>query len=159
MFVTPDNRTDLLMLLNESQAALSDLLEALYESLDDYEENLQRLHQSAIAQAFNDAMNQRSQQVAALEKSVKETLALRPRAADIEREDFHHLWSKLKSLVFDEQTLMLQERAEQERQLISLLARCESYDYSEPVQKKLEALHQHIAAQLLQIKQFQDEMH
>lgn len=143
------------MLLDEPQVALSDLLETLHESLDDYQDNLQRLHNPEIARDFNDAMNQRTELTAALEESVIASLSLRPRAADTEREDFHHLWSKLKSLVIDEQELMLQERAEQERQLISLLARCESYDYPEIVEPHLNALHEHLTGQLRKIKQFQ----
>lgn len=143
------------MLLDEAQTAVSDLLEALHESLDDYQENLQRLHNAEIAQAFNAAMNQRITIVDALEERIKSELSLRPRAADIEREDFHHLWSKLKSLVFDGQELMLQERAEQERQLLSMVARCESFDYPESIEQQLEILHQHLTEQLRQIKQFQ----
>lgn len=146
------------MLLDEAQTAVSDLLEALHESLDDYQDNLQRLHNAEIAQEFNDAMNQRTELLNALEERVKEELSLRPRAADTEREDFHHLWSKLKSLVFDGQELMLKERAEQERQLISLVARCESYDYPEKVDSQLKQLHQHLAEQLRQIKQFQQSI-
>ncbi len=143
------------MLLDEAQTAVSDLIEALHESLDDYQDNLQRLHRTEIAQEFNDAMNQRTQLVNTLEECIKEELSLRPRAADTEREDFHYLWSKLKSLVFDEQEMMLQERAEQERQLISLVARCESFDYPENISQQLKKLHQHLAEQLNQIKQFQ----
>ena len=143
------------MLLDEAQTAISDLLEALHESLDDYEENLRRLPNAIIAQAFNDAMNQRAEIVQSLEALVKTELLLRPRAADTEREDFHHLWSKLKSLVFDGQELLLQERAEQERQLITLLVRCKSYDYPETISHQLERLHQHLDYQLRQIKQFQ----
>ena len=143
------------MLLDEAQTAVSDLLEALHEALDDYQENLQRLHNAEIAQTFNAAMNQRITIVDALEERIKSELSLRPRAADIEREDFHHLWSKLKSLVFDGQELMLQERAEQERQLLSMVARCESFDYPESIKNQLETLHQHLTEQLRQIKQFQ----
>lgn len=143
------------MLLDESQAALSDLLETLHESLDDYQENLQRLHNPAIAEEFNDAMNQRTALVETLEHHIRTELALRPRAADIEREDFHHLWSKLKSLVIDEQELLLQERADQERQLLSLLARCESYDYPDTISRQLSALHRHLNDQLEQIKLLQ----
>lgn len=143
------------MLLDEAQTAVSDLLEALHESLDDYQDSLQRLHSAEIAKEFNDAMNQRIKILGALEEQVKTELLLRPRAADTEREDFHHLWSKLKSLVFDGQELMLKERAEQERQLISLVARCESFDYSVQMKHQLTALHQHLTDQLEQIKQFQ----
>ena len=143
------------MLLDDAQTALSDLLEMLHESLDDYQDNLQRLHNPTIAQAFNDAMNERTVLVNVLEQSAKTVLSLRPRAADTEREDFHYLWSKLKSLVIDEQELMLQERAEQERQLISLIARCESYDYPEAIEQQLKVLHQHLKNQLSQIKLFQ----
>lgn len=146
------------MLLDEAQTAISDLLEALHESLDDYQDNLQRLHHTEIAQKFNDAMNQRTKLVNTLEEQVKTELSLRPRAADIEREDFHHLWSKLKSLVFDEQELMLSERAEQERQLISLVVRCESYDYPEKVENQLKQLHQHLTEQLTRVKQFQQSI-
>ncbi|OOV88734.1 DUF2383 domain-containing protein [Oceanospirillum linum] len=146
------------MLLDEAQTAVSDLLEALHESLDDYQDNLQRLHRAEIAQEFNDAMNRRTQLVNTLEERIKEELSLRPRAADTEREDFNHLWSKLKSLVFDEQEMMLQERAEQERQLISLVARCESFDYPESINLQLKILHQHLAEQLDQIKQFQQSV-
>lgn len=143
------------MLLDEAQTAVSDLLEALHESLDDYQENLQRLPNAEIALEFNNAMNQRIEILTALEERVKTDLSLRPRAADTEREDFHHLWSKLKSLVFDEQELMLKERAEQERQLISLVSRCESYDYPEQLENQLKQLHQHLTMQLQQIKRFQ----
>jgi len=87
------------MLLDESQAALSDLLETLHESLDDYQDNLQRLHNPGTAKVFNSTMNERTRIVTALEESAKTVLSLRPRAADTEREDFHHLWSKLKSIV------------------------------------------------------------
>lgn len=143
------------MLLDEAQTAVSDLLEALHESLDDYQDNLQRLHNAEIAQDFNDAMNRRTELLDALEDKVRSELAIRPRAADIEREDFHHLWSKLKSLVFDEQILMLQERAEQERHLIALVTRCQSYDYPETITEQLQQLQQHLTDQLNQIKRFQ----
>ncbi|MAC48327.1 DUF2383 domain-containing protein [Oceanospirillum beijerinckii] len=143
------------MLLNEAQAALSDLIEALHESLDDYQDNLQRLHHSEIAQEFNGAMNHRSQLVEQLEQDARHQLNLRPRAADTEREDFHHIWSKIKSLVMDEQHILLQERAEQERQLLAFTARCQSYDYPESISQQLDQLHDHLTDQLKQIKQFQ----
>lgn len=143
------------MLLNEPQAALSELIEALHESLDDYQENLQRLHHSEIAQEFNGAMNHRNKLVHQLESSAYQQLSLRPRAADTDREDFHHLWSKIKSLVIDELHILLQERAEQERQLITLTARCQSYDYPESICQQLEKMHKHLSEQLEQIKQFQ----
>jgi len=143
------------MLLDDTQTVLSDLLEMLHESLDDYQDNLQRLHNPDIAQEFNGAMNERAALIEALEETAKAAFSLRPRAADTEREDFHYLWSKLKSLVIDEQELMLQERAEQERQLISLIARCESYDYPEAIEQQLKVLHQHLKNQLNQIKLFQ----
>lgn len=146
------------MLLDEAQTAISDLLEALHESLDDYQENLQRLHSPEIAQEFNDAMNLRAKNLSRLEAYAKSELSLRPRAADTEREDFHHLWSKLKSLVINGQELMLKERAEQERQLISLLARCESYDYPEPVKQALHTLRQELSEQLNQLKHFQSRV-
>ena len=143
------------MLLNEAQAALSELIEALHESLDDYQDNLQRLHHSEIAQEFNGAMNHRSQLVEQLEQDAHQQLNLRPRAADTEREDFHHIWSKIKSLVMDELHILLQERAEQERQLLAFTARCQSYDYPESISQQLDQLHDHLADQLEQIKQFQ----
>ena len=143
------------MLLNVAQAALSDLIEALHESLDDYQDNLQRLHHSEIAQEFNGAMNHRSQLVEQLEQDARHQLNLRPRAADTEREDFHHIWSKIKSLVMDEQHILLQERAEQERQLMAFTARCQSYDYPESISQQLDQLHDHLTDQLKQIKQFQ----
>lgn len=143
------------MLLDEPSAALSELIEALHESLDDYQDNLQRLHHNEIAEEFNGAMNTRCQLVSQLEQDAENHLHLRPRAADSDREDFHHLWSKLKSLVMDEQHILLQERAEQERYLISLTARCQSYDYPELIIRQLEQLHQHLTNQLEQIKTFQ----
>jgi len=143
------------MLLNEAQAALSELIEALHESLDDYQDNLQRLHHSEIAQEFNGAMNHRGQLVERLEQDAHQQLNLRPRAADTDREDFHHIWSKIKSLVMDEQHILLQERAEQERQLLAFTARCQSYDYPESIRQQLDQLHDHLFDQLEQIKQFQ----
>lgn len=145
------------MLLDESQAALSELIETLHESLDDYQNNLQRVHHSDIAEEFNGAMNYRSELLNQLETSARIELKLLPRAADTEREDFNHLWSKLKSLVMDELPLLLRERAEQERQLIALTARCQSYDYPANIQQGLSQLHLHLTEQLAQIKQFQHQ--
>ncbi|OPX56245.1 hypothetical protein SAMN02745127_00659 [Oceanospirillum multiglobuliferum] len=145
------------MLLDESQAALSELIEMLHESLDDYQDNLQRVHHSDIAEEFNGAMNYRNQLLNQLEENARLELRLLPRAADTEREDFNHLWSKLKSLVMDELPLLLRERAEQERQLIALTARCQSYDYPEVITQTLTELHQHLSKQLAQIKQFQNQ--
>ncbi len=143
------------MLLNEAQAALSELIEALHESLDDYQDNLQRLHHSEIAQEFNGAMNHRSRLVEQLEQDAHQQLNLRPRAADTDREDFHHIWSKIKSLVMDEQHILLQERAEQERQLLAFTARCQSYDYPESIRQQLDQLHDHLVFQFYLLDQNQ----
>lgn len=143
------------MLLDEPTAALSDLIEAMHESLDDYQDNLQRLHHDAIAEEFNGAMNQRHQLLLQLEREAEAMLNLRPRAADSDREDYHHLWSKIKSLVMGELPIVLQERAEQERLLISLTSRCLSYDYQGNLGIQLEQIKQHLSEQLTQIKQFQ----
>lgn len=139
------------MLLDESSAALSELIEMLHESLDDYEESLQKLHQKSLADSLNNAMNQRSALTLMLEEHARAQLHLRPRAADTEREDFHHLWSRLKGLIMDQQVLMLEERLQQERQLLTRLSLCESYRYPAPLDDLLQQLHHNIMQQIKQL--------
>ncbi|MCM2132072.1 hypothetical protein [Larsenimonas rhizosphaerae] len=127
------------MFLDNRQVAMDSLLEALADSLDYYQDNVERLRDS-VRDALTPWFNQRTADLKTLQTQCKTHLDLLPRDADVERDDYMWLWSRLKSFVGDDSQVLINELLEQERVLMQSLSTAFTHDLPEDIDKTLERL-------------------
>lgn len=127
------------MFLDNRQAAMDGLLEALADSLDYYQDNADRL-QSDIREALAPCFDERRQDMRLLQQQARRHLDLLPRDADVERDDYLWLWSRLKSFVVNNTSVLIGELLEQERIIMQSLSTVVTHslpDEMEPVMERL----------------------
>lgn len=127
------------MFLDNRQAAMDSALEALAESLDYFYDNTSRLDDS-VRSVLTPHFEARRSDVIELRRLSRELLKLLPRDADVERDDYLWLWSRLKSFVGDNDQVLLHDMLEQEKVIMQALARALTHplpDEIEPVMERI----------------------
>lgn len=126
------------MFLDNRQVAMDSLLEALADSLDYFQDNIERLRPS-LREVLKPHYEARSKDMQKLQTLAKHHLKLLPRDADVERDDYMWLWSRLKSFVGNDSQVLIGELLEQERVLMQALATLHTHplpDSIEPVMER-----------------------
>ncbi|NIC07360.1 hypothetical protein [Billgrantia bachuensis] len=123
------------MFLDNRQVAMDSVLEALADSIDYFQDNLERLRPS-LRETLKPHYEARAKTMQKLQELAKRHLKLLPRDADVERDDYMWLWSRLKSFVGNESQVVIGELLEQERVLMQALATL----YTHPLPNPLEPI-------------------
>lgn len=121
------------MFLDNRQVAMDSVMEALADSLDYFQDNLERLRPS-LRDTLKPLYEARDKDTKELQRLAKRYLKLLPRDADVERDDYLWLWSRLKSFVGNDSEVLLGELLEQERVLMQALATL----YTHPIPDAIE---------------------
>ncbi|MBZ9557405.1 MULTISPECIES: hypothetical protein [Modicisalibacter] len=121
------------MFLDNRQVAMDNVLEALADSLDYFQDNLERLRPT-LREALESHYDERSEAMRELQTLAKRHLNLLPRDADVERDDYLWLWSRLKSFVGDDSQVLVGELLEQERVVMQSLSTL----YTHPLPDEIE---------------------
>ena len=125
------------MFLDNRQVAMDSVLEALADSLDYFQDNLERLRPS-LRNALEPHYEQRGEDMRELQTLAKQHLDLLPRDADVERDDYLWLWSRLKSFVGDDSQVLVGELLEQERVLMQALATLHTHPLPDSIEPVIE---------------------
>ncbi|WP_227370184.1 hypothetical protein [Halomonas sp. M20] len=125
------------MFLDNRQVAMDSVLEALADSLDYFQDNLERLRPS-LRDALKPHYEERDKAMRELQALAKQHLNLLPRDADVERDDYLWLWSRLKSFVSDDGQVLVNELLEQERVLMQALATLHTHPLPDPIEPIIE---------------------
>ena len=125
------------MFLDNRQVAMDSVLEALADSLDYFQDNLERLRPS-LRDALKPHYEERSETLREMQAQAKKHLNLLPRDADVERDDYLWLWSRLKSFVGDDSQVLVGELLEQERVLMQALANLYTHPLPDPIEPLIE---------------------
>nr|WP_298413513.1 hypothetical protein [uncultured Halomonas sp.] len=125
------------MFLDNRQVAMDSVLEALADSLDYFQDNLERLRPS-LRETLEPHYEERGKAMLELRALAKQHLNLLPRAADLERDDYLWLWSRLKSFVSDDSQVLVNELLEQERVLMQALATLHTHPLPDPIEPIIE---------------------
>ncbi|MGR2737815.1 hypothetical protein ACUY1T_05130 [Billgrantia sp. Q4P2] len=123
------------MFLDNRQVAMDSVLEALADSIDYFQDNLERLRPS-LRETLKPHYEARAKTMQKLQELARQHLKLLPRDADVERDDYMWLWSRLKSFVGNESQVVIGELLEQERVLMQALATL----YTHPLPNPLEPI-------------------
>ena len=123
------------MFLDNRQVAMDSVLEALADSIDYFQDNLERLRPS-LRETLKPHYEARAKTMHKLQELARQHLKLLPRDADVERDDYMWLWSRLKSFVGNESQVVIGELLEQERVLMQALATL----YTHPLPNPLEPI-------------------
>lgn len=125
------------MFLDNRQVAMDSVLEALADSLDYFQDNLERLRPT-LRDALKPHYEERSEILREMQSLAKKHLNLLPRDADVERDDYLWLWSRLKSFVGDDSQVLVGELLEQERVLMQALANLFTHPLPDPIEPLIE---------------------
>ncbi|SDM01593.1 hypothetical protein SAMN05661010_03111 [Modicisalibacter muralis] len=125
------------MFLDNRQVAMDSVLEALADSLDYFQDNLERLRPS-LRDALKPHYDERSEAMRELRTLAKRHLKLLPRDADVERDDYLWLWSRLKSFVGDDSQVLVGELLEQERVVMQALSTLYTHPLPDPIEPVIE---------------------
>ncbi|PMR71383.1 hypothetical protein [Halomonas heilongjiangensis] len=109
------------MFLDNRQVAMDSVLEALADSIDYFQDNLERLR-PPLRDALKPHYEARTKSMRELQELARKHLDLLPRDADVERDDYLWLWSRLKSFVGNDSQVLIGELLEQERVLMQSLS-------------------------------------
>ncbi|WP_275289239.1 hypothetical protein [Halomonas elongata] len=109
------------MFLDNRQVAMDSALEALADSIDYFQDNLERLRPT-LRDALEPHFEERGRLMRELQSLARRHLDLLPRDADVERDDYMWLWSRLKSFVGNDSQVLINELLEQERVLMQSLS-------------------------------------
>lgn len=109
------------MFLDNRQVAMDSALEAMADSIDYFQDNLERLRPS-LRDRLKPHYDARAKSMHELQELSRKHLNLLPRDADVERDDYMWLWSRLKSFVGNESQVVIGELLEQERVLMQALS-------------------------------------
>ncbi|MFC3283143.1 hypothetical protein [Litchfieldella rifensis] len=125
------------MFLDNRQVAMDSVLEALADSLDYFQDNLERLRPS-LRETLKPHYEARSEAMHELQELAKKHLRMLPRDADVERDDYLWLWSRLKSFVGNDSQVLIGELLEQERVLMQAMATLYTHPLPDPIEPVLE---------------------
>lgn len=100
---------------------MDSVLEALADSIDYFQDNIERLRPS-LRDCLKPLYEERLAQMRKLQRLARKHLRMLPRDADVERDDFLWLWSRLKSFVGNDSQVLINELLEQERVLMQALS-------------------------------------
>ncbi|MDX1466648.1 MAG: hypothetical protein R3215_13200 [Halomonas sp.] len=125
------------MFLDNRQVAMDSALEAMADSIDYFQDNLERLH-PALRDSLKPHYEARSRSMQKLQELSRKHLNLLPRDADVERDDYMWLWSRLKSFVGNESLVVIGELLEQERVLMQALSTLFTHPLPEPLEPVIE---------------------
>jgi len=126
------------MFLDNRQVAMDSVLEALADSIDYFQDNLERLHPS-LRDTLKPYYEARDRSMHELQELARQHLNMLPRDADVERDDYMWLWSRLKSFVGNESQVVIGELLEQERVLMQALSTLYTHPLPEPIEPVIEA--------------------
>lgn len=127
------------MFLDNRQVAMDSLLEALADSMDYFQDNLERLRPS-LRDALEPHFEARRKSMHELQSLARHHLDLLPRDADVERDDYMWLWSRLKSFVGNDSQVLINELLEQERVLMQALSTLFTHPLPNPIEPIVEEL-------------------
>lgn len=125
------------MFLDNRQVAMDNVLEALADSLDYFQDNLERLRPS-LRDALKPHFEERGEAMRELQALAKQHLNILPRDADVERDDYLWLWSRLKSFVGDDSQVLVGELLEQERVVMQSLSTLYTHPLPDPIEPVIE---------------------
>lgn len=125
------------MFLDNRQVAMDSVLEALADSIDYFQDNLERLRPS-LRETLKPHYEARAKALQKLQELARRHLKLLPRDADVERDDYLWLWSRLKSFVGNESQVVIGELLEQERVLMQALATLCTHPLPNPLEPVVE---------------------
>lgn len=125
------------MFLDNRQVAMDSLLEALADSIDYFQDNLERLRPS-LRDALEPHFEARRNSMRKLQTLARRHLDLLPRDADVERDDYMWLWSRLKSFVGNDSQVLINELLEQERVLMQSLSTLFTHPLPSPIEPVIE---------------------
>lgn len=125
------------MFLDNRQVAMDSALEAMADSIDYFQDNLERLRPS-LRDSLKPHYEARAKSMHALQELSRKHLNLLPRDADVERDDYMWLWSRLKSFVGNESQVVIGELLEQERVLMQSLSTLFTHPLPEPIEPVIE---------------------
>src|SRR5690554_5542881 len=109
------------MFLDNRQVAMDSVLEALADSIDYFEDNLERLRPS-LREALKPHYEAQNKTLQKLRTLARRQLNLLPRDADVERDDYMWLWSRPNRFVGNEGQLVNKQLPEQQRVPMQALA-------------------------------------
>ncbi|MFO8047312.1 MAG: hypothetical protein R6U30_15810 [Halomonas sp.] len=125
------------MFLDNRQVAMDSALEALADSIDYFQDNLERLRPS-LRDALKPHYEARSRSMSKLQELARQHLNMLPRDADVERDDYMWLWSRLKSFVGNESQVVIGELLEQERVLMQALSTLYTHPLPDAIEPVIE---------------------
>ncbi len=125
------------MFLDNRQVAMDSVLEALADSIDYFQDNIERLRPS-LRECLKPLYEERLKQMHKLQRLARKHLKMLPRDADVERDDFLWLWSRLKSFVGNDSQVLISELLEQERVLMQALSTLFTHPLPDPVEPVVE---------------------
>ncbi|MBB3183627.1 hypothetical protein FHR95_001168 [Halomonas fontilapidosi] len=125
------------MFLDNRQVAMDSALEAMADSIDYFQDNLERLRPS-LRDTLKPHYEGRAKCMHELQELSRKHLNLLPRDADVERDDYMWLWSRLKSFVGNESQVVIGELLEQERVLMQSLSTLFTHPLPEPIEPIIE---------------------
>jgi len=125
------------MFLDNRQVAMDSALEAMADSIDYFQDNLERLRPS-LRDSLKPHYDARAKCMRKLQALSRKHLNLLPRDADVERDDYMWLWSRLKSFVGNESQVVIGELLEQERVLMQALSTLFTHPLPEPIEPVIE---------------------
>ncbi|WNK19191.1 hypothetical protein P1P91_09930 [Halomonas piscis] len=125
------------MFLDNRQVAMDSVLEALADSIDYFQDNIERLRPS-LRESLKPLYEERLKQMHSLQSLARKHLKMLPRDADVERDDFLWLWSRLKSFVGNDSQVLINELLEQERVLMQALSTLFTHPLPDPIEPIIE---------------------
>ncbi|WP_416137449.1 hypothetical protein ACM26W_13255 [Halomonas sp. HK25] len=125
------------MFLDNRQVAMDSALEALADSIDYFQDNLERLRPT-LRDALKPHYEARSRSMSELQELARQHLNMLPRDADVERDDYMWLWSRLKSFVGNESQVVIGELLEQERVLMQALSTLYTHPLPDAIEPVIE---------------------
>ncbi|MHB0774494.1 hypothetical protein [Halomonas sp. WWR20] len=142
------------MFLDNRQVAMDSVLEALADSLDYFQDNLERLR-PALRDTLKPYYDERERTLREIQALAKEHLDLLPRDADVERDDYLWLWSRIKSFVGDDSQVLIGELLEQERVLMQALGTAFTHPLPDPIEPALEQCWKNCRGLIRELNRFQ----
>ncbi|GAB2796990.1 hypothetical protein GCM10027040_24470 [Halomonas shantousis] len=146
------------MFLDNRQVAMDSVLEALADSLDYFQDNLERLR-PALRETLKPYYGEREKALRELQVLAREHLDLLPRDADVERDDYLWLWSRIKSFVGNDSQVLIGELLEQERVLMQALGTAFTHPLPDPIEPTLEQCWKNCRALIRELNRFQNQRH
>ncbi|MCE9664328.1 hypothetical protein LY622_12840 [Halomonas sp. M5N1S17] len=144
------------MFLDNRQVAMDSVLEALADSIDYFQDNLERLRPS-LREALKPHYEARAKAMRRLQELARHHLKMLPRDADVERDDYMWLWSRLKSFVGNESQVVIGELLEQERVLMQALSTLFTHPLPDPLEPIVEECWQQCRALIRELYRLQKQ--